>query len=257
MPFAFFNFASWGRSGRGRIAGARAIRGRAQAETASSDCRAKVRNRSLVIRFAIAHFQAVGNILYRGQVSFHRIRARCSGWRGWARPDLFRPAGDETDMDPLEWVAAGLGVINVALVVRRTVWNYPFGIAMVALYFFVFFEAKLYSDALLQIFFFVVQLYGWRNWLQAKQEPATSRSACSRSASGSRWAGRHRAGEHGLGPRHGALHRCRRAGRRRVRRRNEHRRADIDGAAAGRELGALDPRRYRRDRPLLRAAACR
>src|SRR6185369_4225836 len=68
----------------------------------------------------------------------------------------------------LEWVAAGLGVINVFLVVRRSVWNYPFGLAMVALYFFVFFQARLYSDALLQIFFFVVQLYGWVNWVRAR-----------------------------------------------------------------------------------------
>jgi len=71
-------------------------------------------------------------------------------------------------MSELEWVAAGLGVINVFLVVRRSVWNYPFGLAMVSLYFFVFFEAKLYSDALLQIFFFVVQLYGWANWVRAR-----------------------------------------------------------------------------------------
>jgi nicotinamide mononucleotide transporter len=41
---------------------------------------------------------------------------------------------------------------------------------MVSLYFVVFAEAKLYSDALLQVFFFVVQLYGWRNWLRAKAE---------------------------------------------------------------------------------------
>jgi nicotinamide mononucleotide transporter len=72
-------------------------------------------------------------------------------------------------MNPIEYVAAGLGVINVALVVRRSVWNYPFGLIMVSLYFFVFFEARLYSDALLQIFFFVVQLYGWGNWLRAKR----------------------------------------------------------------------------------------
>lgn len=73
-------------------------------------------------------------------------------------------------MNWMEWVAAGLGVINVALIVRRSIWNYPFGLAMVSLYFFVFAEARLYSDALLQIFFFVVQLYGWRNWVRAKQE---------------------------------------------------------------------------------------
>jgi nicotinamide mononucleotide transporter len=67
-------------------------------------------------------------------------------------------------MQGVEWIAAALGVVNVALVVRRSIWNYPFGIAMVSLYFFVFAEARLYSDALLQIFFLVIQLYGWRNW---------------------------------------------------------------------------------------------
>jgi nicotinamide mononucleotide transporter len=71
-------------------------------------------------------------------------------------------------MSWLEWVAAGLGVINVALVVRRSVWNYPFGLAMVALYFFVFYQARLYSDALLQIFFVVVQIYGWVSWMRSR-----------------------------------------------------------------------------------------
>ena len=73
-------------------------------------------------------------------------------------------------MNLLEWLAAALGIVNVALVVRRSIWNYPFGIAMVSLYFFVFCEAKLYSDALLQIFFLVIQLYGWWNWRRARNE---------------------------------------------------------------------------------------
>lgn len=70
----------------------------------------------------------------------------------------------------LEGIAVALGLINVALVVKRSVWNYPFGLAMVALYFFVFYEARLYSDALLQIFFFFVQIYGWANWAAAKKQ---------------------------------------------------------------------------------------
>ena len=70
-------------------------------------------------------------------------------------------------MGVLEIIAALLGVINVLLVVRRSTWNYPFGIAMVALYFFVFAHAKLYSDALLQVFFFVIQIYGWWDWYHA------------------------------------------------------------------------------------------
>ncbi|MDF7776957.1 nicotinamide riboside transporter PnuC [Sphingomonas sp. AOB5] len=73
-------------------------------------------------------------------------------------------------MTPIELFAATLGLINVALVVRRSIWNYPFGLAMVALYGWVFLDAKLYSDALLQIFFFVVQFYGWWNWNRSRAD---------------------------------------------------------------------------------------
>jgi len=72
-------------------------------------------------------------------------------------------------MGGIEVAAALLGVINVLLVVRRSVWNYPFGIAMVALYFLVFWHARLYSDSLLQIFFLLIQLYGWWAWLRAAE----------------------------------------------------------------------------------------
>ena len=72
-------------------------------------------------------------------------------------------------MSPVEIVAAMLGIVTVWLVVRRSVWNYPFALAMVALYFFVFVETKLYSDALLQIFFFVINCYGWWAWSRAPQ----------------------------------------------------------------------------------------
>ncbi len=73
-------------------------------------------------------------------------------------------------MNPWEVLAASLGVINIVLIVRRSVWNYPFGIAMVSIsaWLFVQPEVRLYSDALLQVFFFVVQLYGWWSWSQAQ-----------------------------------------------------------------------------------------
>lgn len=71
---------------------------------------------------------------------------------------------------PIEMLAVALGVANITLLVRRSIWNYPFGIAMVTLYAWIFFGAKLYSDALLQIFFFVVQLYGWAHWLGRRDE---------------------------------------------------------------------------------------
>jgi len=73
-------------------------------------------------------------------------------------------------MQLTEWIAAALGLATVGLVVTRSMWNYPFAIAMVSLYFFVFWEAKLYSDALLQIFFLAINLYGWANWLRSRQQ---------------------------------------------------------------------------------------
>ena len=73
-------------------------------------------------------------------------------------------------MNPWEVLAASLGVINIVLIVRRSVWNYPFGIAMVCISAWLFMQpnVRLYSDALLQIFFVVVQLYGWWSWARAQ-----------------------------------------------------------------------------------------
>jgi nicotinamide mononucleotide transporter len=57
-----------------------------------------------------------------------------------------------------------LGVVSVYLVVKRNVMAFPIGIAMVACYAIVFYDAKLYSDMLLQVFFAVMQLAGWVQW---------------------------------------------------------------------------------------------
>jgi len=70
-------------------------------------------------------------------------------------------------MNMLEIIAVALGLANVGLLVRRSIWNYPFGMAMVALYFVIFREAKLYGEAGLQVFFFVVQGWGWWLWARA------------------------------------------------------------------------------------------
>ena len=73
-------------------------------------------------------------------------------------------------MNPVEWIAAAFVLTNVALVALRSVWNYPFALVAVTLYAFVFFEAKLYSDMLLQGFFFALNLYGWAAWTRARDE---------------------------------------------------------------------------------------
>lgn len=69
---------------------------------------------------------------------------------------------------PIEWIAVTCGILNVTLIIRRSLWNYPFGFAVVTLYFFIFWEYRLFSDALLQVYFFIVQIYGVRNWLDGR-----------------------------------------------------------------------------------------
>ena len=71
---------------------------------------------------------------------------------------------------PVEIAAVVCGLLNVGLIIRRSIWNYPFGFAVVTLYAFIFYEYRLYSDALLQVYFFVIQIYGLWNWLAHRQE---------------------------------------------------------------------------------------
>jgi len=77
----------------------------------------------------------------------------------------------------LTWenAAALLGVANVALLIRRSIWNYPFGIVSVAIYGYVFYSVRLYSDGILQIYFFLIQFYGWWNWLHGRNEDGLAR----------------------------------------------------------------------------------
>lgn len=75
-------------------------------------------------------------------------------------------------MSVYEIIGTVLGVIGVALMIRQNVWGWPVGIVQVAVYAWVFFEAKLYSDALLQVFFFGIQAYGWWHWLRGKGDTA-------------------------------------------------------------------------------------
>ena len=85
----------------------------------------------------------------------------------------------------VEAVAALLVVINVALVARRNVWNYPVALVAVAIYGWVFAGARLYSDALLQGFFFAANLYGWANW--ARSRAAAGEVVVERLAPATRW----------------------------------------------------------------------
>ena len=73
-------------------------------------------------------------------------------------------------MDTYELIGAILGLISVWLTVRQNIWCWPTGLVMVALYAVVFFRAKLYADAGLQLVYVVLQIYGWYEWLHGGKD---------------------------------------------------------------------------------------
>lgn len=64
----------------------------------------------------------------------------------------------------LEWSAVAVSILGVWLMAQRRMLAWPVGLVSVALYALVFADAKLYSDALLQVAFAGFLSYGWFHW---------------------------------------------------------------------------------------------
>lgn len=73
-------------------------------------------------------------------------------------------------MTTLELIASVLGVLAVWLTVRQNPLCWPIGLVMVSLYAWFFFEARLYSQVLLNGVFAATQLYGWWQWTRGSDE---------------------------------------------------------------------------------------
>jgi len=66
----------------------------------------------------------------------------------------------------VELIGALLSAWAVWLTARRRPWCWPIGLVSVVVYGWIFVDAKLYSDALLQAAFGGLIVYGWVRWLQ-------------------------------------------------------------------------------------------
>lgn len=73
-------------------------------------------------------------------------------------------------MTTIEIVAVIFGFLCVYLTVKENIWCWPTGLVQVFLYIFIFYDAKLYSDVILQIIFVGLQFYGWYFWLYGGKE---------------------------------------------------------------------------------------
>jgi nicotinamide mononucleotide transporter len=67
-------------------------------------------------------------------------------------------------MSTLEIIAVIVNVLGVWLTARRIRWCWPVSVVAVLLYAWIFYDAKLYSDMLLQVLFAFLQGYGWWRW---------------------------------------------------------------------------------------------
>ncbi len=70
----------------------------------------------------------------------------------------------------LEVIGVITGLLCVYLAAKNIIWNWPFAIISVVIYIFIFFEAHLFADMGLQVYFLIMNVYGWYYW---SKKPAT------------------------------------------------------------------------------------
>ncbi|MHA3051963.1 nicotinamide riboside transporter PnuC [Acinetobacter sp. ANC 4640] len=72
-------------------------------------------------------------------------------------------------MSNLEIFAVIISLIGVGLTIIRNMWCWPFNMLAYILYGYLFFTYQLYGEVILQIFFSVLNFYGFYVWMKGKQ----------------------------------------------------------------------------------------
>lgn len=84
----------------------------------------------------------------------------------------------------LELVAALIALAMVGCNMREIHWGWPLAIVSSLLYVFVFANARIYGDASLQVFFAIVALWGWAQWLRGHRPDGSALHVSRLSAKG-------------------------------------------------------------------------
>jgi nicotinamide mononucleotide transporter len=93
----------------------------------------------------------------------------------WLQP-LFVPAFTLWAA-PFTWLELVAFVLAIAMVVfnmRVNPLGWPLAIVSSALYYFLFWNSKLYGDASLQVFFVVIAFWGWWQWLRGTADDGSA-----------------------------------------------------------------------------------
>lgn len=70
----------------------------------------------------------------------------------------------------LEWLGTITGFFCVYLAAKQSIYNWPVAIISVIAYLFLFYNFKLYGDAILQLYFLFTSIYGWFYWLKRDEQ---------------------------------------------------------------------------------------
>ncbi|MCU5774220.1 nicotinamide riboside transporter PnuC [Erwiniaceae bacterium BAC15a-03b] len=68
------------------------------------------------------------------------------------------------DLSWIEAIGTVAGLLCIWLASKEKIINYLFGLINVSLFAVIFFQIQLYASLLLQLFFFVANIYGWYAW---------------------------------------------------------------------------------------------
>jgi len=69
----------------------------------------------------------------------------------------------------IELLGAILGIVYIFFSIRQSILTWPVGLLTSLLYVWVFFVSKLYADMGLQMYYVVISIYGWYEWLRGNQ----------------------------------------------------------------------------------------
>ncbi|MCO6523682.1 MAG: nicotinamide riboside transporter PnuC [Candidatus Schmidhempelia sp.] len=77
---------------------------------------------------------------------------------------------DGYDLSYIEAIGTVCGLLCIYLASLEKTINYLFGLLNVSLFAIIFFQINLYASLLLQIFFFIANIYGWYAWTRVQPE---------------------------------------------------------------------------------------
>ncbi len=75
------------------------------------------------------------------------------------------------DTSWLEFVAVVFGLASVWFAKQEKILVYPTGIISVLIYIFICFNVKLFADAGINLFYFIMSVYGWYMWTKKTDKP--------------------------------------------------------------------------------------